>query len=107
MTTVQLRRNENDITGICVSGHSGYARSGSDIVCAAASVLITTCANALESTAQITPVIRTDERSAMIDVSLPENLSSAQLYDSQIIFQTILQGFRDIAEQHPRYLQII
>ena len=107
MTTVQLRRNENDITGICVSGHSGYARSGSDIVCAAASILITTCANALESAVHVHPVVDVEQRAAIIDVSLPENLSPAQLHDAQIVFQTIVQGFTDIAAQYPRYLQIV
>ena len=107
MTTVQLRRNENGINGICVSGHSGYARSGSDIVCAAASILITTCANALESVAHVRPVLKVEERSAIINVSLPESLSPAQMHDAQIIINTILRGFQDIAAQYPRYLQII
>ena len=107
MTTVQIRRNENGISGIRVSGHSGYASSGSDIVCAAASVLITTCANALETAAGLTPVLKVEKRTAVIDVSLPENLSPAQMHDGQIVFQTILQGFSDIAAEYPRYLQIV
>ncbi len=107
MTTVQVRRDDNGITGIRVKGHSGYAEEGSDIVCAAASILITTCANALESVAKVYPVVRVKERSAIMDVSLPEELSSAQMHDAQIIFQTVCQGFIDLAAQYPRYLQII
>ena len=107
MTTVQVRRDENGIQGICVSGHAGYAKSGSDIVCAAASVLITTCANALENVAQIEPFLNVRERSAVIDVSLPKGLAPEKMHDAQIVFQTVLQGFTDIATQYPLYLQIV
>ena len=107
MTTVQVRRDENGVCGLRVSGHAGYARAGRDIVCAAASILITTCANSLESVAKVTPVLNISEHSAVIDVSLPGGLSPAEDHDARIVLQTTLQGFTDIAAQYPRYLQII
>ena len=107
MTTVQVRRDENGVCGLTVKGHAGYARNGSDIVCAAASVLITTCANALQSVADISPVLEVEEKPAIIAVDLPDGLSPAQNHDARIILHTILQGFQDVAAQYPRYLQII
>ena len=107
MTTVQVRRDESGVCGLRVSGHAGYARSGRDIVCAAASVLITTCANSLESVANVTPVLDMQEEPAVIDVSLPRGLSAQRDHDARIVLQTTLQGFTDIAAQYPRYLQII
>lgn len=107
MTTVQVRRNEHGVSGITVSGHAGYAESGSDIVCAAASVLITTCANALESVAGISPIVCTKQRSALIAVDLPNGLTDEKLHDARIVFETVFQGLRDIAAQYPEYLQII
>ena len=107
MTTVQVRRDENGVCGLTVKGHAGYARSGSDIVCAAASVLITTCANALQSVAAISPVLKVTEKPALIAVDLPEGLSPEKKHDAQIILETTLQGFKDVAAQYPRYLQII
>ena len=107
MTTVQVRRDENGVCGLTVKGHAGYARSGKDIVCAAASVLITTCANALQSVADISPVLEVTENPAMIAVKLPEGLSPEKDHDARIILHTTLQGFKDVAAQYPRYLQII
>ena len=107
MTTVQVWRDENGVTGLKVKGHAGYAEEGSDIVCAAASILITTCANALESVAGVTPVLKVVEEPALIAVSLPEDLSPEQDHDARIILNTCMQGFDDIAAQYPRYLQII
>ena len=107
MTTVQVRWDEKGVCGLKVRGHSGYAEEGSDIVCAAASVLITTCANALQSVAGITPALDVKEKPALISVVLPQGLSPEADHDARIILQTILQGFRDVAAQYPRYLQII
>ncbi len=107
MTTVTVRRDERGVRGLCVSGHAGYAQSGSDIVCAAASVLITTCANAMESVAKVTPVLEVSQEPARIVVSLPKALSPECEHDARLVLQTCLTGFEDIAAQYPKYLQII
>ena len=105
MTTVTFLRDARGLCGIRVSGHAGYAPAGEDIVCAAASVLITTCANALESIAGIRPDV--SQKPVMIQVSLPGGLSPAGEHDARVILRTAEQGFRDIAAQYPSYLQII
>lgn len=107
MTTVNVRRDSHGVCGLRVSGHAGYAQSGSDIVCAAASVLITTCANAMESVANVTPVLEVLESEAEIAVFLPKLLSPEREHDARIVLQTCLAGFEDVAAQYPQYLQII
>ncbi|MDD3337138.1 MAG: ribosomal-processing cysteine protease Prp [Eubacteriales bacterium] len=104
MTTVTVQRVGQAVRSISVSGHSHYDESGYDIVCAAASTLITTCANALESVARIRPLIRQGE--AELSVQLPAPLSQQQAHDAQIIFQTVIQGFQDVAQEYPHNLQI-
>ncbi len=105
MTTVTVRYSAEAISSLSVSGHADYADYGQDIVCAAASVLITTCANALETVAGIIPIIHEDERTAEIRVSLPEKQIAC--HDAQVILRTTLQGFQDIAHEYPKNLQII
>ena len=41
MTRCEFFREGDRITGFSVSGHSGYAEAGSDIVCAAVSAVVT------------------------------------------------------------------
>ena len=56
MTSVTLyRAADGRLSGFECRGHAGYAQAGSDIVCAAVSVLSTTCVNALESVAGVKP----------------------------------------------------
>ena len=105
MTTVSFLRDARGLCGIRVSGHAGYAPAGEDIVCAAASVLITTCANALETVAGIRPKV--SQKPAVIQVSLPGGVSPASEHDARVILRTAEQGFLDIAAQYPSYLQII
>ena len=107
MTTVQVRQDDSGVCGLTVKGHAGYAEEGSDIVCAAASILITTCANALETVAGIIPQVKENERTAVITVDLPKGLSPEKDHDARIVLKTTLQGFTDIAAEYPRYLQII
>ena len=107
MTTLIVRRKGTSIQGLSLSGHSGFAPNGSDIVCAAISTLITVCANALESVADVRAEIRQDEENAVIELMLPEALAEKAMYDAQIILRTVVQGFEDIGKEYPKYLKII
>lgn len=107
MTIVTTQREGHVLHGICVSGHSGYAYSGSDIVCAGASVLITTCINALEAVANVQPKVRQDEQTATIAMSLPVGLSPEMMHDAQVILKATLQGFEDLSSQYPQHVMII
>ena len=106
MTRVVVCRDERGVRSLTVSGHSGYAESGRDIVCAAVSTLITTCANAMESAAGLVPLVSQNEASAEISVALPETLSPEQEHDAQVVFRTVLQGLRDVAQEYPKHLKI-
>ena len=107
MTRVVVCRDERGVRSLTVSGHSGYAESGRDIVCAAVGALfITTCANAMESVAGLEPLVSQNEASAEISVALPETLSPEQEHDAQVVFRTVLQGLRDVAQEYPKHLKI-
>ena len=101
MTTVTLIHSEGILTGFMCKGHAGYARAGKDIVCAAVSILSTTCANALESVAGIAPEIEVDD--GYMKVSLPEGCDN---HDALVILRTFEQGVRDIEASYPKYIQI-
>ena len=106
MTRVVVCRDERGVRSLTVSGHSGYAESGRDIVCAAVSTLITTCANAMESAAGLVPLVSQDEAATEISVALPETLSPEQEHDAQVVFRTVFQGLRDVAQEYPKHLKI-
>ncbi len=107
MTTLRIIRDGETIRALSVSGHAGFADHGQDIVCAAASVLVTTCVNALERVAGVTPALEQDEASATIALHVPVGLSPQVTHDAQIILRTALQGFEDLCAEYPKHFTIM
>ena len=101
MTRVTLfTDSQRRLTGFECLGHSGYAESGSDIVCAAVSALSLTCINAMESVAGIKP--SAVESDGLLTVDLAENQLT---HDVQVILRTFEQGIKDIAASYPKYVR--
>ncbi len=107
MTTLTIVGRGANIQGLTVSGHAGFAQAGRDIVCAAVSVLVTTCINALESVAGVLPEVTQNDKTAVIALGLPKDLDEQQRHDAQVILRTALQGFEDLSLEYPKHLKII
>ena len=105
MTKVEIFNQGGRINGFSVSGHSGYAEEGSDIVCAAVSILTTTCINARESVAGVIPAVEAGS-DGYLAASLPHDLSDACDHDAQGLFKALHQGFSDLAETCPGYFKL-
>ena len=87
MTNVQIYKKENNIIGFVVSGHSGYAREGSDIVCSAISTLAQSACVGLENVLNLKPQIKIDENTAYLSCYLPK-LNNSQMSKAQIVLNT-------------------
>ncbi len=102
MTRITLYRTaDQQLCGFECRGHAGYAEAGSDIVCAAVSVLATTCANALESVAGVSPGV--EAKDGYMRVQLSEGEIT---HDASVILRTFEQGIHDIAISYPQYIHI-
>ena len=100
MIRIALHYAGNAISGFECKGHAGYAPAGSDIVCAAVSILTTTCVNALESVAGARG--ETLVKDGLMRYALPEGAG----HDAQVILLFLRQGLRDLQEAYPRYIQL-
>lgn len=87
-----------------VSGHSGYASKGSDIVCAGVSVLVQAAAKVLASHF----VKFTAEReSAYMSVEIPvKDLGAAERTVIALTLETAVSGVEMMAESYPGNVQI-
>ncbi len=115
MIKVIIRRDEDRcITSFNMTGHAGYSEAGSDIVCAGASTLFYTAANALEKICGITDTAVIDEDVDNDFVSgsiiLPEIYDSSVKDRAQVIMATIVTGFISLAssvnEGGNKYIEI-
>ncbi|NLX82670.1 MAG: ribosomal-processing cysteine protease Prp [Clostridiales bacterium] len=100
MTVIRMLGERGCYTGFEVSGHADAGDKGYDIVCAAISFLATTCANALESVANV-----------QVEAILQDGYlkaEAAQANDTtQIILRTFYQGANDLSQTYPKHVRLI
>ncbi len=102
MISVTLFRDSRGrLRGFDCLGHAGYAKAGKDLVCAAVSVLTTTCVNALESVAKISPLLTVGDGAMHVVITELQ----AENHDAQVILKTFEQGISDIAASYSKHIR--
>ena len=93
------------ITGFSVSGHSGYAEAGADIVCAAISAAVTMAEATINEVCGAKAKVRVKEEDARVTLTLPASC------DDEEIVQAVLAGMMltllSIQEDHPDYIEVL
>ena len=70
MTTASFFKENGKFKKFSISGHSGYATAGEDIVCAAISSMVRLTANNITNSFSLPADISVDEETAVISLSL-------------------------------------
>ena len=95
----------NRFVGFEISGHSGYADSGSDIVCAAVTSAVQLAANALTETVRVGAEVTVGEN--VISLRLPDVIGDSQKeYAVTVIFEALLLHLETLSEQYRGTIQI-
>ena len=93
------------ITGFSVSGHSGYAESGSDIVCAAISAVVTMAEATINEVCGANAKVRVKEEDARITLTLPA------ICDEEESVQAVLAGLLlylcNLRDEYPDYIEVL
>ena len=106
-TVTFLKRSDGALLGYRANGHSGYAESGADIVCAAISALTQTTLNGLKNVLKAPVMFDQDDDGAFIEAILTTEASEDQLRQAQLLLVTLLEGLQAIQREYPRNLRII
>ena len=105
MTTVTVNYRCGRPAGFRAKGHTGYASSGEDIVCAAVSALTQTAyLGVLELVGIESDISQNDGE---LRVSLSEALSPEGQRAAELILGTMLLGLGSIEENYSDYLKIV
>ena len=100
MISATLYRGKDGLTACRITGHSGQAEAGRDIVCAAVSILGCTCVDAMESVCGIIPLV-TENEEGLLAFQLPE-ITPEENAKAQILMGALKQGLTDLADAYPR-----
>ena len=102
MIRAVLYREGKNLTGCRLKGHSDWAESGNDIICAGASILTCSCVNTLENVYGIIPRMNeVNEEEAILDFDLPE-MTEAENEKAQALMSMLRQGLEDLSAEHPQ-----
>ena len=97
--------DDDRITGFSVSGHSGYAEAGQDIVCAAISTAVTMAEAIINEVCGAKAKVRVKEEDARITLTLPATC------EEEDAIQAVLAGFLlylvDLRDQYPDYIEVL
>lgn len=108
MTEVTVFRSHSDggrIAGFEAQGHTDFAESGNDIVCAAVSIL-TQCA-VMGITEYLHEDCARDISDGHIYCMLPQDISENAWREAEIILETMAMGLKSLAGTYGDYIKLI
>ena len=105
MTRCEFFTAEDRITGFSISGHSGYAEAGSDIVCAAISATVTMAEATINEVCGAKAKVRVKSDDARITLTLPASC------DEEDTVQAVLAGMMltlmSLRDDYPDYIEVL
>ena len=105
MTRCEFFTENERITGFSVSGHSGYAEAGKDIVCAAISAIVTMAEATINDVCGAKAKVRVKDEDARITLMLPASC------DEEETVQAVLSGLMltliSLREDYPDYIEVL
>lgn len=106
MTNIKILTKNNDIVSFVVSGHTGYADYGKDIVCSAVSSITQSACLGIKKVLKINAVIKKDNKSGYLELKLPKDLSQQKLQEAQIILKTMQLSLTDLLSSYSDYIKL-
>ena len=105
MTRCEFFTEGDRINGFSISGHSGYAEAGSDIVCAAISAVVTMAEATINEVCGAKAKVRVKDEQARITLTLPVSCDEEESVQAVLAGMMIyLCGLRD---EYPDYIEVL
>ena len=105
MTKCEFFTQDDRVTGFSVSGHSGYAEAGSDIVCAAISAVVTMAEATINDVLGAKAKVRVKNDDARVTLTLPASC------DEEDAVQAVLAGMMltlcSMRDDYPDYIEVL
>ena len=105
MTRCEFFTEDDRITGFSVSGHSGYAEAGQDIVCAAISAVVGMTEATINDICGAKAKVRVKDDQARITLTLPASC------DEEESVQAVLAGMMiylcSLRDDYPDFIEVL
>ena len=105
MTRCEFFTEDDRITGFSISGHSGYAEAGQDIVCAAISAIVSMAEATINDVCGAKAKVRVKDADNRITLMLPTSC------DEEEAVQAVLAGMMltlcSMRDDYPDYIEVL
>ena len=105
MTRCEFFTEGDRITGFSISGHSGYAEAGSDIVCAAISAVVTMAEATINDVCGAKAKVRVKEEDARITLTLPAACDEEESVQS--VLAGMLLTLCNMRDEYPDFIEVL
>ena len=105
MTRCEFFTENDRIKGFSVSGHSGYAEHGSDIVCAAVSAVVTMAEATINDVCGAKAKVRVKEEDARITLTLPATCEEEE--SIQAVLAGLMVYLCTLRDEYPDYIEVL
>lgn len=104
MTSITIIKSKNgEYKEVTCQGHAGYADAGSDIVCAAVSMLVINTINSLEKLTDTEMEVASNEDVGLINCRFKGSLSAG----AALLLDAMILGLKNVVSQYGRqYLKL-
>ena len=102
MITATVLKNSNNYISFSCEGHAGYARKGSDIVCAAVSMLTINAANSINELTDTKIDIVIDEKSGFASWQFTDETDEKV----RLLMDSLVLGLQSIRDNYKKYLTL-
>ena len=106
MTKIKFIKKNNNYTALEVSGHTGYAEYGKDILCASVSAIVQAGAMGITNVIGIKASIERNDDNGLFIIRVPEGLGEDKIRESNIIFDTMYISLKDLASGYKKFIKL-
>lgn len=106
MIKVTVVRQQGNIIAYYAKGHAGYAESGSDIVCAAASAMMQSPLAGLQEVLGLEPQFAMDE-DAYLTVNLEHCSLEGKEKEVHTLLETMVVMIRELEKMYPKHIKLV
>lgn len=106
MTHITVKKHENFIYSMRISGHTGSAPQGQDVLCACISGIAQTAVLGVLKIANIDAKYEINEDEGFLSLILPFSASEKQKELSNAVLETAILGLKDLQEGYSKYIKM-
>ena len=106
MTNIKINYKNNNIVSFEISGHTGYADFGKDILCASISSISQMTVLGITKVLKIKANVERNDKKGYLKMVLPKDISSEDMQKAQTLLVTMQTSLQDLLFDYGEFINL-